>query len=61
LPLTNTAVALTLDQVMVVEPGAVAVVGLALMDAATAAGALIVTVWEIVPERAPLESTASAV
>ena len=46
---------------MVVEPGAVALVGLALMDAATAAGALIVTVCEIVPDRAPLESTASAV
>jgi hypothetical protein len=61
LPLTETDVALTLDHESVAEPGAVAVVGLALMDAATAAGALIVTVWEIVPDRAPLESTASAV
>ena len=50
LPFTATEVALTLDHVIVVDPGAAMLVGLALIDAATAAGALTVTVWEIVPE-----------
>ena len=50
LPLTDTADALALDHVIVVEPGAVAFVGLALIDAVTAGGALIVTVCEIAPE-----------
>ena len=50
LQLTDAEVALALDHVIVVEPGAVALMGLALIDAATAAGALTVTVCEIVPE-----------
>ena len=45
----------------VVAPGAVAVVGLAVMEAETARGAATVTVCVIVPEVAPLESTALAV
>ena len=50
LPVTETDVALALDHVMVVVPGAIALVGFALIDAVTANGALIVTVCEIVPE-----------
>ena len=50
LPVTETDVALALDHVMVVAPGAIALVGFALIDAVTANGALIVTVCEIVPE-----------
>ena len=61
LPLTATEDALTLDHVMVVEPGAVVAVGVALIEADTAAGAATVTVWLIVPEVAPTESTAFAV
>ena len=61
LPETETAVALELDQEIVVEPGTVPVAGLAEIEADTVCGAPIVTVCEIVPERAPLESTASAV
>ena len=61
LPETETAVALALDHEIVVEPGAVPVAGLAEIEADTVGGALIVTLCEMVPERAPLESTASAV
>ena len=61
LPLTATDVALALDHVSVVEPGAVAFVGLALIDAETADGAATLTVWLIVADVTPLESTALAV
>ncbi len=61
LPLTETAVAFVLDHVMVVVPGALALVGVAMIDAVTEAGAAIVTVCEIVAEAAPAESTAFAV
>ena len=61
LPLTDTEVALALDHVIVDEPGAVALVGLALIDAVTDGGALIVTVCEIVADVAPFPSTAWAV
>jgi len=61
LPLTDTAVALVVDHEIVVAPGAVALVGLALIDAVTDGGALIVTVCEIVPDRTPFASPASAV
>ena len=61
LPLTVTEVALALVHVIVVEPGAVALVGVAAMDAVTDEGAAIVTVCEIVAEVAPLASTALAV
>jgi hypothetical protein len=60
-PDTVAEVALTLDQVIVAEPGAVVLVGDALIDAATLAGAAMVTVWLIVGEGAPVESTAFAV
>jgi hypothetical protein len=43
-PLTLTEVALVLDQVIVEEPGAVALVGLALMVALTETGVLTVKV-----------------
>ena len=49
-PVTETAVAFDVLHEIVVDPGAVAVVGLAVIEAVTAGGALIVTVWEIVPE-----------
>jgi hypothetical protein len=52
---------LVVDHVIVVEPGATALVGLAPIDAVTDGGALMVTVCEIVPDRMPFESTASAV
>ena len=61
MPLTDTAVAFVVDHEIVVPPGAVALVGVALIDAVTDGGALMVTVYEIVPERTPFESTASAV
>ena len=61
LPLTAEEVALALDHVMVVEPGAVTLVGLALIDAETAGGAATLTVWLIVADAVPLESTAFAV
>ena len=60
-PATDTAVALALDQVTVTEPGAVALVGLTLIEADTDGGAPMETVCEIVPELTPLESTALAV
>jgi hypothetical protein len=43
-PLTTTEVALLLDQVIVVDPGADVVAGLALIEADTANGAATVTV-----------------
>jgi hypothetical protein len=52
--------ALALDHEIVVEPGAVPVAGVTEIEADTVGGALNVTVCEIVPERAPVESTASA-
>ena len=61
LPLTDAAVALALDHVMVDDPGATILEGLAPIDAVTAAGALTVTVWEIIPDRTPFASTESAV
>ena len=61
MPLTDTAVALVEDHEIVVAPGAVALVGLTLIDAVTDGGALMVTVCEIVPDRTPFASTASAV
>ena len=61
LPETETAVAFALVHEIVAEPGGVVLLGLALIEAVTADGALIVTVCEIVPERTPLASTASAV
>jgi hypothetical protein len=60
-PLTEIEVALALVQVMVLEPGASALVGLAAMEAETLDGAATVTVWLIVADAAPLESTAFAV
>ena len=60
-PLTETEVALPLVQVMVLAPGASALVGLAAMEAETLDGAATVTVWLIVADTAPLESTAFAV
>lgn len=60
-PLTVTAVALTLDHVIVLEPGAVALVGLALIVADTPAGAATLTVWLIVADAAPVASTELAV
>ena len=57
----DAAVALALDHVMVDDPGATILVGLAPIDAVTAAGALTVTVWEIIPDRTPFASTESAV
>jgi hypothetical protein len=54
-------VALALVQVMVLEPGASALVGLAAMEAETLDGAATVTVWLIVVDAAPLASTAFAV
>ena len=60
-PLTVTEVALALDHVIVVEPGADVDVGFALMAAETVASAAIVTVWEMVLEVTPVESTALAV
>ena len=44
LPVTATDAAFALDQVIVVDPGELALVGLALMDAVTVAGALTVNV-----------------
>ena len=44
LPLTETEVAFALDQVMVLDPGAIAVMGDALIDALTDDGAATVTV-----------------
>ena len=61
MPLTDTAVAFVVDHEIVVAPGAVPLVGVALIDAVTDGGALIVTVCEIVPDRTPFASTASAV
>lgn len=60
-PLTITDDALVLDHVIVVAPGAVAVVGEALMEADTAAGAATVTLWLMVADVAPCASTAFAV
>lgn len=60
-PVTATDVAWAEDQEMTVEAGAVPVDGLALTDAVTAGGALIVTVCEIVPDFAPALSVAWAV
>ena len=61
MPLTDTAVALVVDHEIVIAPGAVALVGLALIDAVTDGGALMETVCEIVADRIPFASTASAV
>lgn len=60
-PLTATEVALTLDHVIVAEPGAVVFDGLALIDADTLAAAATATVCVIVADVAPPESTALAV
>ncbi len=60
-PLTVTAVALTLDHVIVLAAGGVALAGLALIDADTPAGAATLTVWLMVADAAPLASTALAV
>lgn len=61
MPLTETEEALALDQEIVVEPGAVALLGLALIDAVTAGGAAMVTVCVIVAEVAPFQSNDCAV
>ena len=60
-PLTVTAVASALDQVISVAPGAVAAAGAASIAADTTGGAATVTVWLRVAEVAPVASTAWAV
>jgi hypothetical protein len=50
LPATETAVAFDVLHEIVAEPGAVVVVGLALIEPVTEGGAVIVTVCEIVAE-----------
>jgi len=57
-PFTETEVAFVLDHVMVVEPGAVALAGLAEIDALTEEGAATAIVCEIVGDVAPAPSTA---
>jgi hypothetical protein len=61
LPETETAVAFDVLHEIVAEPGAVVVVGLALIEPVTEGGAVIVTVCEIVAEWTPAASMASAV
>jgi hypothetical protein len=61
LPATLTEVAFAVLHVRVADPGAVVVVGLALIEPETAGGAVTVTVWEIVADRSPAASIASAV
>ncbi len=61
LPVTLTEDAWDVVQAMVADPGAVVVAGLAAIEPVTAGGAAIVTVWEIVAERSPAASVASAV
>ena len=61
MPATEAAVAFDVLHEIVTEPGAVVVVGLALIEPVTEGGAVIVTVCEIVAEWTPAASMASAV
>jgi hypothetical protein len=61
LPETLTEVAFAVLHVRVADPGAVVLVGLALIQPETAGGAVTVTVWEIVAELSPAASIAWAV
>ena len=61
LPETLTEIAFAVLHVRVADPGAVVVVGLALIEPETAGGAVTVTVWEIVAELSPAASIAWAV